>query len=91
MKWLIPGVIVLIILAAENRAGAQSMESLVMPGDLIVEHAEIEADCNNCHKLFDRDAQLGLCIDCHKDIGSDIDALQGFHGKSSDIKGVQCA
>ena len=91
MKWLLSVVIVLLVLGVENRAVAQSLESLVMPGEVIAGHAEIEAECNNCHKLFDRDAQFELCLDCHKDVGEDIEKLRGFHGKSPDTNGVQCA
>lgn len=53
----------------------------VMPGDLIYKHAKLETTCEKCHTKFDKKAQSGLCADCHKEIGSDVAAQRGFHGR----------
>ena len=38
-------------------------------------------ECANCHVKFDRAAQDGLCLDCHKEVGADVRAKQGYHGR----------
>jgi hypothetical protein len=60
---------------------AQSIESVLSPGKLIAGHAKLEDQCNNCHVRFDRKAQDGLCMSCHKDVGADMRAKTGFHGR----------
>jgi len=72
-------------------ANAQSVESLVMPGELVSSHAEYEAECSSCHKRFDRKAQKTLCLDCHEEIAADLDERGGYHGKFPDIADAQCA
>ena len=47
-----------------ERADAQ-IETLVMPGDVIEGHADIEGECGNCHEAFERSKQRALCLDCH--------------------------
>ena len=74
-----------------HTAAAQTIESLVMPGEVIKGHADVEADCSACHKRFDRSAQRGLCLDCHEDVAADVDAGAGFHGKSNDVGDSACA
>ena len=63
-------------------AWGQGIESVVSPGDLIQGHLKWEGDCKQCHVKFDRKAQDGLCMDCHKEVGADVRAKTGFHGKS---------
>jgi len=72
-------------------AVAQTVETLVMPGDLIRGHAELEAECASCHKPFDRAEQRALCLDCHEDVSSDLTDGNGFHGKSTGVGDAQCA
>lgn len=62
-------------------AAAQSLESALAPGPVIQGHAKAEADCGNCHVRFDRAAQDGRCVACHKDVGADLRARTGLHGK----------
>lgn len=62
-------------------AQAQSIESILAPGKLIQGHAKLEDDCKQCHVKFDRAAQSGLCADCHKEVGADMRARTGFHGR----------
>lgn len=63
--------------------GAQTLESVVMPGGLTRKHAKFEADCKNCHVPFDRAAQSRLCLGCHdhKDIAADVKNRKGYHGR----------
>jgi hypothetical protein len=62
-------------------AWADSLESALMPGQVIQGHAQWEEDCAKCHKRFDKAAQTRLCQDCHKDVREDIDRKQRFHGR----------
>jgi hypothetical protein len=62
---------------------AQNIESVMSPGKLIQGHARVDDDCKQCHVKFDRKAQDGLCMDCHKEIGADVRGKNGFHGKSN--------
>ena len=73
----------MLALGAASWAGqvfGQSIESVLAPGDVIQGHAKWEGDCKQCHAKFDRQAQSGLCSDCHKEVGSDMKARTGFHG-----------
>ncbi len=69
-------------LLASVGAWSQGIESVVAPGKLIQGHAKWEDQCDKCHVKFDRKAQDGLCMDCHKEIGADVRGKTGFHGKS---------
>ena len=62
-------------------ARAQSLESVLSPGKMIAGHAKWEDDCKSCHIWFERGAQDRLCMDCHKDVGQDVRAKSGFHGR----------
>ncbi len=72
-------------------ANAQSVESLVMPGELISGHADLESECSSCHITFNRSGQDRLCRDCHEDVSNDIDGRLGFHGKSDEVSDESCA
>ena len=62
-------------------AVGQSLESVLAPGPVIQGHAKAESECRNCHMPFKRAAQDGLCLDCHKEVGMDMRAHTGFHGR----------
>jgi len=81
-RWL-----ALLVLAFALAAGwaaaarAQSIESVLSPGKLIQGHLKWDDDCKACHVKFDRAAQDRLCMDCHKDVGQDVRAKAGYHGR----------
>jgi uncharacterized paraquat-inducible protein A len=77
------GILVMLACFTSQTAAAQTIESLVMPGEVIQGHADIETECTSCHKRFDRSAQSGLCLDCHEDVANDTNAGIGFHGRST--------
>lgn len=56
-------------------------ESALMPGEVIEGHAKLEANCKECHVRFNKEAQSGLCADCHKEVKADIQKHEGFHGR----------
>ncbi len=68
-------------------ARAQNLESALMPGKVIEGHAKYEAECKNCHIRFNRPAQTGLCLDCHKSVAADVNGKRGYHGR---IKAQEC-
>jgi hypothetical protein len=65
---------------------ADSIRDILSPGDLIKGHIKFNNECDKCHKKFDKKAQSGLCQDCHKDIGKDINDKRGLHGHLKEVK-----
>jgi hypothetical protein len=60
---------------------AQALESVLSPGPVIKGHAKVEQECRKCHIPFQRDAQNGLCLDCHKETAADVRQHKGLHGR----------
>lgn len=85
------GIIMSISVFTISVASAQDIETLVMPGEVIAGHAEIEAECSSCHEMFNKSAQRQLCMDCHEDVAADISASTGFHGLHPDAGNDKCA
>lgn len=61
-------------------AAAVDLGMLVMPGEVIVGHADVEKDCGRCHRAFDAAAQEELCLECHPDVKRDRALGMGLHG-----------
>lgn len=61
-------------------AHADPLRDVLSPGDLIEGHIKLNNECTKCHKQFDKPAQTGLCLDCHKDIAKDFSQKRGYHG-----------
>ncbi len=70
---------------------AQDIETLVMPGEVISGHADLENECSSCHKMFDKEGQRQLCLDCHEDVADDVNTESGFHGLRAEIQNEQCS
>ena len=68
------------LLFLSNVVFADTIYSVIEPGDVIIGHVKYEAECSNCHKSFDKKAQNKLCADCHKEIKKDIQTKHGLHG-----------
>lgn len=68
----------------------ESMNNLVMPGQLIEGHAKYEQDCTQCHVSFDKTSQRDLCLNCHTEVRDDMTAGEGFHGRSPLVADRQC-
>ncbi|MCP3984687.1 MAG: cytochrome C [bacterium] len=69
---------------------AADPETLLMPGPVIEGHAKNEEECTTCHRPFDRSAEDGLCLDCHEDVGTDLTAGKGFHGRAPGLAAKSC-
>jgi hypothetical protein len=76
-SWLLVG----LWLVMPTPAMAQGIESVLAPGDVIKGHAKVEHECKSCHIKFERNGQDRLCSECHKEIGQDVRAKTGFHGR----------
>ncbi|MEW5770206.1 MAG: cytochrome c3 family protein [Pseudomonadota bacterium] len=71
-------------------ASAGVIEKVILPGKVITGHAKYELECERCHQHFDKSAQSGLCLDCHKDIDRDVKARTGMHGRSAEKPCKSC-
>ena len=71
-------------------ANAASIESLVMPGEVIEGHAKYEHACENCHEKFDQKKQRTQCLDCHKEVRQDVLNKSGYHGRNPIIRNQEC-
>jgi hypothetical protein len=71
----------LVVFAFAACARAQGIESILAPGKLVQSHAKWENECSQCHVKFDRKAQDGLCMSCHKEVAADMRARTGYHGR----------
>jgi hypothetical protein len=82
-----------VLLLATAPASAQDWEKLIMPGEVIEGHAEIEGNCSSCHRPFRRLEQRSLCLDCHDhaNVADDIRERLGFHGRSEAAGDVECS
>jgi hypothetical protein len=83
-------VALIVALIAGNPAKAAGLETLLMPGKVAAAHAKLEQDCAQCHDRANRDRQPALCMNCHKDVGTDVAGHTGFHGRIPGIDGSQC-
>lgn len=82
----------LIIVVATAPAGAASLETMLMPGDLIQGHEKFEQNCKNCHESFSKASQSRRCLECHdhENIATDIREGRGFHGRAIKGDDVNC-
>ena len=83
----------LIAIGSHITTRAASIETLVMPGQVSEAHADIEAECSECHAPFSKTLQRDLCLSCHdhKGVMEDLEAGTGFHGRSETVGNVECA
>jgi len=89
MRYILTIVPVLVTLLFPGWAQAGTVETALMPGQVIEGHAKWEEDCTLCHKRFDKAAQTTLCLDCHKDVRNDVNQQQGFHGRFKKEQGCR--
>ena len=91
-RFRIVGIIVLLMLgvSAGPVVAANVIEKLMMPGDLSSAHAKYEENCASCHEALNKQAQSGLCLDCHKTIREDFARNAGFHGKDNLVRKSEC-
>jgi len=84
------GLILMVVSISSQQLEAADIKTLIMPGDLVTGHAELEAECSSCHAAFKKTEQTVLCLDCHEEIANDVETGAGFHGRSDDVKGIGC-
>lgn len=83
-------VTLIIALLPAPPALSQTVESLVMPGQLTESHGKFEMECKKCHTPFRKAEQNRLCLDCHKPVATDILNKAGYHGRSPAMQGKDC-
>jgi len=83
----------ILALAGCNVSRAIEIETLVMPGQVIEGHADIEAECSECHAPFSKTRQRDLCLGCHdhENIARDIKAGKGMHGRFGPAAEGECS
>ena len=91
MRTLLLSILSLVLIVLLPSEASAQLETLVMPGEVIAGHAELEKDCDNCHEAFDRSKQRELCLDCHEDIAADMMNGTGYHGLFRRAKGRNCS
>ncbi|HHH35376.1 MAG TPA: cytochrome C [Gammaproteobacteria bacterium] len=80
----------LLLALSAATASAGRLHTLMMPGPLIQDHAKYEEQCEKCHRQFSKTGQKRLCLDCHEKIAADIENKRGHHGRSAEIRRVEC-
>lgn len=88
--WTFQVLSLVVVAISSTSASSDTVESLVMPGKVIAGHAELEGQCRKCHQPFHKEGQNLLCLDCHKDIGRDVAAKTGFHGRVTEKPCREC-
>jgi hypothetical protein len=78
------------LLAMASPSHAAGIEKLLMPGKVSRAHEKQEESCTLCHDRADKSRQAALCLDCHKDVATDVKSLRGMHGHLPNIAGTQC-
>jgi len=80
---------VVIVTAVLALCAGRARAQLLSPGPLSQAHASIDTDndCGKCH-ASGKQVVAQLCLDCHTDLGSEIAASRGLHGKQ--YKGQAC-
>ncbi|HET7501568.1 MAG TPA: hypothetical protein VFK02_11210 [Kofleriaceae bacterium] len=60
-----------------------AVAQVLSPGPLAQAHASIEGDddCTRCHESGNK-VVARLCLDCHKDLGAELAAGRGLHGRN---------
>jgi hypothetical protein len=73
----------LCLVTAATVNNADSLESLLMPGEVIKGHEKYEQECSQCHDTGSKDKQGQLCVNCHahENILNDLNKKTGFHGR----------
>ena len=72
------------------KAEGFSFRALLMPGEVILSHADYEKECSNCHGADSSTTQPQLCLECHKQVKSDIHQQLGFHGRLQQAEQLEC-
>lgn len=82
----------LLLLGVSMSVDATEIEKwLIMPGPVIKDHANVEANCKACHAPLSEQPQSGLCVSCHTGVGEDVESGGGFHGRLPEPERSDCA
>ena len=85
-------VISILMSTSLHTAEASELEKwLIMPGPVVLSHAETESACENCHDPLSDKPQFELCVGCHTAVGDDLKGKHGFHGRLPEAQQSECA
>jgi len=84
--------LLLCLVTASSVLNAESLESLLMPGEVIKGHEKYEHECTQCHDTASKDKQGQICVQCHahENIRDDMSNKTGFHGRLSSSTQNDC-
>ena len=94
MSWrrkILVGVTMTIAVLTFSNSSAQDVETVLMPGEVIAGHADLESECTSCHVMFDKSGQRQRCMACHEDVAADINSTVGYHGLHPEASNDQCS
>jgi len=80
--------VVWFVIALATLTPVRAHAQLLSPGPLHSTHSKIDTDddCGKCHEPGGSGVVARLCLNCHKDLGSEISAGSGLHGKQYKAK-----
>lgn len=79
------------LLIQVSPARAASVEKLLMPGPVTQAHVKQEDTCGDCHDRHPNGrSQTELCLDCHKEIATNVRERKGFHGRMPNAGAGEC-
>lgn len=84
------GWVLVLWLLASGQAKSVSVETLLMPGPVTSSHAKFETTCTSCHDRTNVRTQTSLCLECHKQIATDVSGHHGFHGHMPNAAEGEC-
>jgi hypothetical protein len=79
-----------LLLMLWSSVASATLETLVMPGKLATAHAKYEEQCAKCHTPLRNTPQKALCLDCHKEVATDIKTNRGLHGLDPQLIKTDC-
>jgi hypothetical protein len=69
---------------------ASTLETLIMPGPVIEDHADLESNCEQCHVPFTKKEQKVRCVICHNAVAADLLRERGYHGRDGRARTLEC-
>jgi len=91
MRGVLLGVVLLLAMPL-SRAEMSPLDAMIIPGEVIQGHANIEPECKQCHLKFKQGRQNELCLGCHdhRDIAEDVKKKKGYHGHMAEFSCNKC-
>ena len=88
---LVQALLAVTLLFSCHQSHATTIESIIMPGEVIEGHKKIEHECTKCHERFSKASQKQKCMDCHEEVAKDIKKRIGYHGRKRSGRAQNCS